>query len=928
MTDTQPKTTLDEDIAELRRLTAEAAKLPTAGISAGTDLIPSASRSPDAVKTQLAAQRSLAIRTRQALREQQAALEARLARELDQVRAVLAPLQEYTARLEEAVWTVNLYLGRDEEIVTLLDGDPAPAGTPISIRQMVLSMDEETTIAAADGGIDFRDLEAFDAWVSQPEHLHQVLPEPRGIVVLMPRRTGRDYGDPYISAQLNELNRRSYWLIRNGGRLFRMSTDFPVGDRLTPAREEFTRYFSVRNYDPTAGATVEVPLEPGTAAWLRAEETADARRRHFMRAALILQGLIDRTTVLRPLPAEHVSVLDPASYDAGHIQLITDAEHALGAGRQPFYEWLTERNAQLRRGMRIVGAFNSSEFHRMRTREGHHAGEHVRLHPPRAEAPPSGVMHRIEDVRSGGGGLVIRYDRTEEVWTRDSYGRSEVRPPKTRASCTLYPSDRFILPIDLVTVEEMTDYLNARTERHAYADMIPLLTAAIAAKEAEAAAEQPFKALLAGQIATVHALDLDTASEQVDDLVRWWKLTNVWHRPLVAGNDPQTEARAVREIVAEAGARLATAATAASEREADAAMLARLREQIPDVMFVGRSRDGGYVALAPQPRTYPEPPAHPRAYLRRYTTGKTGRNITEREWVTVTPAQIERWRTIWASPAWNTWDLTPAAAATLTDPEIGELLRDTLSAAETHTTTHWDNRQRISQPSGIPAVITYQPDGPGKGILRAYLDTGTEPVIPTHLLTDRLPDVEMRRIELRWHRSTGGTVRHTVSGNSSSMSWDISRLWHDDPGPHIRPPWHNETVIWTDDSRVQHLHAQAETVSDAQKRARELGKVKLQVMSCIAAAWEARAEAAEYARFLEDYRDPDLWEGHRKSLKNLAFPHRSDRDLSRLLGRLVEDGHDLTGHTVATAADLLPDEEFQLPTDVPDLALTAPGVDY
>jgi hypothetical protein len=928
MTDTQPETTLDEDIAELRRLTAEAAKLPTAGISSGTDLIPSASRSPEAVKTELAAQRSLAIRTAQALREQQAGLEARLARELAEVRAALAPLQAYTRKLEEAVWTVNLYLGRDEEIVTLLDGAPAPAGTPISIRQMVLSMDEETTIAAADGGIDFRDVAAFDAWISEPEHLHQVLPEPRGVVVLMPRRTGRDYGDPYISAKLNEENRRSYWLIRNGDRLFRMSTDFPVGDRLTPTREEFTSFFVQQRHDPGTGAPVSAPIKPGTAAWLRAEEAADARRRHFMRAALILQGLIDRTTVFRPLPAEHVSVLDPASYDAGHVQLITDAENALSTGRQPFYEWLTERNAQIRRGMRIVGSFKGTEFQGMRTREGHYAGEHVRLHPSRAETPPSGVMYRIEDVRSGGGGLVIRYDRTEEVWTRDSYDRSKVRKPKTRASCTLYPSDRFILPIDLVTIEEMTDYLNARTERHAYADMIPLLTAAIGAKQAEAEAERPFKALLAGQIAAAHSLDLDAAAAQVDDLVQWWKLTNVWHRPLVAGDDPETEARAVREIVTEAGARLAAAATAAAEREADAAMAAWLRECIPDAVFVGRTRKGGYVALAPQPRIHPEPPAHPQVYLRRYTTGKTGRNITESEWITVTPAQLERWRTIWASPAWDTWDLTPAAGATLTDPEIDTLLGDILTAAEPHTTTYWDDGQRISQPSGVPAVVTYQPDGPGKGILRAYLDTGTEPVIPARLLTCRLPDVEMRRIQLRWHRSTGATIRHTVSGSSSRTPWDISRLWRDDPGPHIRPPWHNETVIWTDHARVQRLQTQAETVSDAQKRARDLGNVKLHVLGCIAAAWEAQAEEAAYDRFLDDYRDPELWEGHRKTLKNLTFPHRGDRELSRLLGRLIEDGHELSGHTVATATKLLPDEEFHLPGDVQDLPLTAPDPNH
>jgi len=924
VTDTRPKTTLDDDIAALRRLTTDAQALAAAEVAASSELIPAGSHSPDTVKAALAERRSRAIRAGQALREKTAAVEARLSAELAAAQAALAPLKALTTRLEEAVWTVNLYLGRDEEIVTLLDGEPVPAGTPISIRQMVLSMDEETTIAAADGGIDFRDLAAFDAWVSQPEHLHQVLPELRGVVVLMPRRSGRDYGDPHLSATLNELNRRSYWLIRNGERLFRMSTDFPVGDRLTPTREEFTSFFVERRHDHDTGDPVTVPLEPGSHAWLRAEEAADARRRHYMRAALILQGLIDRTTVFRPLPTEHVSLLEPASYDAGHVQLITDAENTLGTGRTPFYQWLAERNAQLRPGMRIVGAFNSREFGRMRCREGHYSGEHERLHPPRAEAPASAVMHRIDAVRPGGE-LVIKYARTESVWARDSYGRSEVRPPKTRASCTLHASDRFILPIDLVTIEEMTDYLGARTERHTYADMLPLLTAAIAAKEAEAAAEQPFKTLLAGQIATAHDLDLDAAAAQVDELVPWWKLTNVWHRPLVAGDDPDTEGRAVREIVAEAGARLAAAAIAAAEREADTAMLAHLREQITDAMFVARTRTGGYVVLAPQPRTHPAPLAHPRVYVRRYTTGKTARTLTEREWTTVTAAQLARWRTIWTSPAWDTWDLTPAAAATPTDPEIAALIAALIAAVATHTTSYWDCGKRIAQPSGDPAAITYEPDGPGKGILLAYLDTGAEPVIPTLLLTHRTPDVEMRRVQLRWHRSTGGTIRHTVAGNSDGVSWAISQRWHDDPGPHIRPPWRDQLVVWSDDARIARLRAQAETVNDAQKRARELGTTRNKLMNCIAAGWEARAEQAAYERFLDDYRDPDLWECHRKTIKGLTFPHRMDRDLCRLLDRLVEDGYDLTGRTVATCAELLPDETFDLPPNVFDLPLAGPA---
>lgn len=42
----------------------------------------------------------------------------------------------------------------------------------------------------------------------------------------------------------------------------------------------------------------------------------------------------------------------------------------------------------------------------------------------------------------------------------------------------------------------------------------------------------------------------------------------------------------------------------------------------------------------------------------------------------------------------------------------------------------------------------------------------------------------------------------------------------------------------------------------------------------VEAAWRKAAEHAAYRRFLEDYADPDLWEGHRKPLK-LTYPHSS-----------------------------------------------------
>lgn len=61
-------------------------------------------------------------------------------------------------------------------------------------------MDEESAIAAEDGGIDVAGIEAFDAWLtSDPAHLAQALPEERGVLAIMARRKERDHGNRHGS---------------------------------------------------------------------------------------------------------------------------------------------------------------------------------------------------------------------------------------------------------------------------------------------------------------------------------------------------------------------------------------------------------------------------------------------------------------------------------------------------------------------------------------------------------------------------------------------------------------------------------------------------------------------------------------------------------------------------------------------------------
>jgi hypothetical protein len=117
---------------------------------------------------------------------------------------------------------------------------------------------------------------------ADPAHLEQVLPDPKGVVVLVPSRQERDYGDRWLR-WIIQTQVRIGWL-RNGEHLYMMTTDPRVGDRLLPKREEFAEFFYT---ELGFGRDRErVPLEPGSDAWLKAEAAADRRRRHYMRSSV------------------------------------------------------------------------------------------------------------------------------------------------------------------------------------------------------------------------------------------------------------------------------------------------------------------------------------------------------------------------------------------------------------------------------------------------------------------------------------------------------------------------------------------------------------------------------------------------------------------------------------------------------------------
>jgi hypothetical protein len=159
--------------------------------------------------------------------------------ELIPARADLAAAQEVTDVIEGKIHTVELYAGLTEELACVREGEPASIDERVRIMQRMAYMDEECLAQYEAGGMDFKDVDAFDAWLSREGNLARIFPSRRCIVAFRVRRADKEYPglDAFIRFHMNEANRQTFLYIRNGEQLWRMRTSIDFGRELFPDQE-------------------------------------------------------------------------------------------------------------------------------------------------------------------------------------------------------------------------------------------------------------------------------------------------------------------------------------------------------------------------------------------------------------------------------------------------------------------------------------------------------------------------------------------------------------------------------------------------------------------------------------------------------------------------------------------------------------------
>ena len=320
--------------------------------------------------------------------------------------------------VDKRLFALEIYAGIGEGSVLIREGKPAEPETPITVRQMIRYMDEETLIDLDKGGMDFTKVDEFDEWVSRPENIARMAPETRCVVALQVRREDKDYGDCHSIGEAiahvewnRKNNKWTYLLIRNGEQIWRLMCDIEFSPRLLPLREEFVAplvkepHYSFDNREP----------ELITPDHLEYDEHL-AERMHkvyeYNRVMFLLQGLLDRSKVFAPHPP--INLADEAQVEK-YFKPVFDEEQALPSANPPVWEvYRNKINKTIKPGTLVwcnVGEEASGRYTRDRYRPKYGY-----------DAPKRPIVCEVERVSKDRKHVVLKWSlgpRTKVSWRID-----------------------------------------------------------------------------------------------------------------------------------------------------------------------------------------------------------------------------------------------------------------------------------------------------------------------------------------------------------------------------------------------------------------------------------------------------------------------------------------------------------------------------
>ncbi len=148
-------------------------------------------------------------------------------------------LTSIVEKIQDRIFSVELYAGLTEQVVQIQDGAPASVTEKVHLLQRRHYMDEECLAQYETGGMAFPDIQAFDAWLLRPSNLQRLLPFSRCVVAFRVRRFDKDREivnliDFFRATGETTADKCTFLYIRNGEQVFRLNTAIDFEEKLFP----------------------------------------------------------------------------------------------------------------------------------------------------------------------------------------------------------------------------------------------------------------------------------------------------------------------------------------------------------------------------------------------------------------------------------------------------------------------------------------------------------------------------------------------------------------------------------------------------------------------------------------------------------------------------------------------------------------------
>lgn len=282
--------------------------------------------------------------------------------------------------------------------------------------------------------------------------------------------------------------------------------------------------------------------------------------------------------------------------------------------------------------------------------------------------------------------------------------------------------------------------------------------------------------------------------------------------------------------------------------------------------------------------------------------------------------RYRRWEVLYTSERWENWRINASRWEHLTDPEIETFAEKCLEYVETKGYREWG-----TLPDGSRGNVTVYVNPTAV----AYNETTKKvsvwgwakgPDIPeSDILSNNFSEPTVVEYEFSWKRLPDRSVvfkndypeRHNLSYH---LDFGKERYFDEQGKPKKRYGRGEGRVIRCWPENIEKLAEFDLQMSEHKARVKPLSEKASKAYNQLLKDYCVKKEKEAYHEFIQEFGDPDLWEGHKKTLKDLPnYQGRNyhDPDLQFVIRRVVERGHEIAGLTVEEIYRLFMVEAFK-----------------